>query len=188
MNVKRLELDSLCFFRAVSGHGSAQRKKLRRDERPAILNQMIQTNHIIHMVHSTTPHHTRVCGQMQSTASSTLADRPQDIVVQAENRFTYCVGGIYSRRLERIRKDVPVLQPVHSASSPQARESDPTVEEARQVFDLMQEGGRIELRRAYTRLTAYKAVSTPNGLRLPHRTGRPRPDSNLHGNPCKECA
>lgn len=32
-----------------------------------------------------------------------------------------------------------------------------------------EEGGRIELRRADTRLTAYKAASTPNGLHLPHQ-------------------
>jgi hypothetical protein len=33
---------------------------------------------------------------------------------------------------------------------------------------LVAEGGRIELHRASTRLTAYKAGSTPNGLRLPY--------------------
>jgi hypothetical protein len=34
---------------------------------------------------------------------------------------------------------------------------------------LMQEGGRIELHRVSPRLTAYKAVSTPNGLHLPYQ-------------------
>lgn len=57
----------------------------------------------------------------------------------------------------------------HSASSPKAREGDPTARGRLEIFynDLMVEGGRIELRRVSPRLTAYKAVSAPNGLRLP---------------------
>jgi len=64
----------------------------------------------------------------------------------------------------------------HSALSPKAqataRESDPTVKESAESPDesLMQEGGGIEPHRAVTRLTAYKAVSTPNGLRLPEKS------------------
>jgi len=44
--------------------------------------------------------------------------------------------------------------------------------------NLMQEGGGIEPHRAITRLTAYKAVSSPNGLRLPEKSralSRPAP-------------
>jgi hypothetical protein len=70
----------------------------------------------------------------------------------------------------------------HSASSPKAREGDPTARGRLEILNksLMQEGGRIELRRVSARLTAYKAVSTPNGLRLPHeRTGGP--DQNRTG-------
>jgi hypothetical protein len=67
------------------------------------------------------------------------------------------------------REGVPVLpgtllhrlRPERVTSSP---------EEAPEYFtNLMQEGGGIEPHRAYTRLTAYKAVSTPNGLRLPYQ-------------------
>ena len=45
-----------------------------------------------------------------------------------------------------------------------------------QILDKLEsEGGRIELRRVSPRLTAYKAVSAPNGLRLPYEnTGRLR--------------
>lgn len=70
----------------------------------------------------------------------------------------------------------------HSASSPQARESGSLPQGSIQILDnLDSEGGRIELRRASPRLTAYKAVSAPNGLRLPHtKTGRfERPVSSL---------
>lgn len=51
---------------------------------------------------------------------------------------------------------------------PRARESDPTGV-GREDFQnsLMAEDGRIELHRVSARLTAYKAASTPNGLRLP---------------------
>lgn len=81
---------------------------------------------------------------------------------------------LYSNRLERIREDVPVW-PVHSTSSPQARESDPTRKDERRFHNkLMKEGGRIELHRAHTRLTAYKAVSTPNGMRLPNQNLKAR--------------
>ena len=41
--------------------------------------------------------------------------------------------------------------------------------EAMNSKSLMQEGGGIEPHRADTRLTAYKAASAPNGLRLPHQ-------------------
>ena len=79
--------------------------------------------------------------------------------------------GLYWERLERFREDVPVLQPVHSASSPQARESDHTPEAAPTVsISLIEEDGGIKPRRAHTRLTVYKAVSTLNGLRLPHQS------------------
>src|ERR1700690_3915227 len=55
-------------------------------------------------------------------------------------------------------------------AQPKARESDPTVKDSAKspIRSFMQEGGRIELRRVSPRLTAYKAVSQPNGLRLPH--------------------
>ena len=64
----------------------------------------------------------------------------------------------------------------HSALSPQARESGSLPQGSIQIVDKMDsEGGRIELRRVSARLAAYKAVSTPNGLRLPHEnTGRLR--------------
>ena len=57
----------------------------------------------------------------------------------------------------------------HSALSPKAREGDPTARGRLGIFhnSLMAEDGRIELRRVSPRLTAYKAVSAPNGLRLP---------------------
>lgn len=58
----------------------------------------------------------------------------------------------------------------HSASSPRARESGSLPQGSIQILDkLRSEGGRIELRRVSPRLTAYKAVSTPNGLRLPYQ-------------------
>ena|SRR5271165_1284080 len=76
---------------------------------------------------------------------------------------------IYLKRLERVREDAPVLQPEHSLPLPQATESDPNQEAAPPSFSLMQEGGRIELHRVSARLTAYKAVSSPNGLRLPYQ-------------------
>ncbi len=59
----------------------------------------------------------------------------------------------------------------HSASSPKAREGDPTARGRLGIFhnNLMAEDGRIELRRVSPRLTAYKAVSAPNGLRLPYQ-------------------
>jgi hypothetical protein len=58
-----------------------------------------------------------------------------------------------------------------SASSPKAREGDPAARGSFAIFhtNLMAEGGRIELRRVSPRLTAYKAVSAPNGLRLPYQ-------------------
>ena len=64
----------------------------------------------------------------------------------------------------------------HSALSPQARESGSLPQGSIQILDKLEsEGGRIELRRVSARLTAYKAVSTPNGLRLPYEnTGRLR--------------
>jgi len=57
-------------------------------------------------------------------------------------------------------------------AQPTARESDLTVKESAKSpsRNLMQEGGGIEPHRAVTRLTAYKAVSTPNGLRLPKKS------------------
>ena len=82
--------------------------------------------------------------------------------------FTGDFMGIYWKRLGCIREGIPVL-PEHSPPSPQATESDPNQEAAPKNLSLMQEGGRIELRRVSARLTAYKAVSSPNGLRLPHR-------------------
>src|SRR5271157_299609 len=55
------------------------------------------------------------------------------------------IVAIYWTRLERIREDVPVLQPVHSTSSPQARESAPNPEAKLQVFtSLMAEDGGIK--------------------------------------------
>jgi hypothetical protein len=46
----------------------------------------------------------------------------------------------------------------------------PHSERSRKSFSsLMQEGGRIELHRVSPRLTACKAVSTPNGLHLPRQ-------------------
>jgi hypothetical protein len=65
---------------------------------------------------------------------------------------------------------------------PQARESGSLPQGSIQIIDKLEsEGGRIELRRVSPRLAAYKAVSTPNGLRLPHvKTGRlERPVSSL---------
>lgn len=62
----------------------------------------------------------------------------------------------------------------HSALSPKAREGDPTARGRLEIFQksLMAEDGRIELRRVSPRLTAYKAVSAPNGLRLPYQESR----------------
>lgn len=67
----------------------------------------------------------------------------------------------------------PDISPAgHAASSPQARARDLTSEDVLEFYkSLMQEGGRIELHRACTRLSAYKAGSTPNGLRLPYQFG-----------------
>lgn len=76
---------------------------------------------------------------------------------------------VYSNGLERYPRGRFCFAR-HSASSPQARESDPTVEAAPKISNsLMAEDGRIKLRRAYTRLTVSKAVSTLNGLRLPRQ-------------------
>ena len=80
------------------------------------------------------------------------------------------VVGVCLGRLERIREDVPVLQPEHSLQSPQATESDHISKEVLQFSkSLMEEDGGIKPHRAHTRLTVYKAVSTLNGLRLPHQ-------------------
>jgi|SRR5271166_6799545 len=60
----------------------------------------------------------------------------------------------------------------HSASSPKAREGDPTARGRLASFhqNLTKEGGGIEPHRAVTRLIAYKAASTPNRLRLPNKS------------------
>lgn len=58
----------------------------------------------------------------------------------------------------------------HSALLPRAGESGSLPQGSIQILEkLDSEGGRIELRRVSPRLTAYKAVSAPNGLRLPYR-------------------
>lgn len=86
-------------------------------------------------------------------------------------------AGILGNRLELVPRGNSCFT-WHSALSPTARptarESDPTVKESAESPNegLMQEGGGIEPHRAVTRLTAYKAVSTPNGLRLPKKAGR----------------
>ena len=57
----------------------------------------------------------------------------------------------------------------HSPLSPWARESSSLPQgSARNSNNQKTEGGRIELRRVSPRLTAYKAASAPNGLRLPY--------------------
>lgn len=76
-------------------------------------------------------------------------------------------------RLERSREGVHVLPGtlLHSqwlCLRPERVTLSP-LESALKPFEkFMQEGGGIEPHRAGTRLTAYKVVSTPNGLRLPH--------------------
>jgi hypothetical protein len=60
----------------------------------------------------------------------------------------------------------PAMIPVLSAlsSSPMARVSGEI-----SFTSVMAESGRIELHRVSARLTAYKAASTPNGLRFPYQ-------------------
>lgn len=57
-----------------------------------------------------------------------------------------------------------------SASSPQARESDPNREAPKSSTSLMAEDGGIKPHPASTGLTVSKAVSTLNGLRLPYQS------------------
>lgn len=99
-----------------------------------------------------------------------------------DNRTHYYLGvfpnklrrGYTRRGMERLPRGRSCISR-HSAllpmAMPTARESDPTARGSSEIFhnSLMAESGRIELRRVSPRLTAYKAASTPNGLRFPYQ-------------------